>query len=357
MDFLDRIFKTPAVPVVDVDLDAATILSQSVMAVRAVLDRRMEMDRTGDRTKPLVVLVGETHSVVAHPIFQILMMDGIRSRESLAVARELNHAFLEQVFDRFSQDQDSDDLAQLKEEDHQGEMSLCAGSGFIKYFWCDHSKVTLEHFLYRNKIPVFCTDACTDDGRIDIRDTSTAESMRECFGRVVKRMKSTEEQGMQVRNHHMTGKIEALSRQHRPRILMQICGAAHINGYRDVFARKNISTKYSLGTYLKERAVPFMALPLLTESSKKIIPAQCRFEKEWVPVRTLPESDAVYDPDGGCRILSLLFNRASFRSRRAEMDYLNPVLERVGLGHASLSESGARAFRDECKARILAFMN
>lgn len=357
MDFLDRIFKAPVARVIDVDLDAAAILSQSVMAVRAVLDRRMEMDRTGDRTRPLVVLVGGTHSVVAHHIFQMLMMDGLRSRESLAVARELNHSFLEQVFDRLSQDRDSSDLALLKAGDHQGEMSLCAGIGFTKYFWCDHSHVTLEHFLYRNNIPVFCTDACTDNGRINIQDRSTAESMRECFGRVVKRMKSTEEQGMQVRNHHMAGKIEELSRQHRPRIVMQICGTAHINGYKDESADMNLSAESSLIAYLKKRAIPFMALPLLTESSKKFIPAQCRFEKEWVPVRALPESDAVYDPDGGSWILSLLFNRASFRSRKAEMNYLNPVLERVGLGRAALSESGAEAFRDECRERILAFID
>ncbi len=319
----------------DIDADAATILRSATETVAAILGRREKLDREGQQNDPLVVLAGESHSMPAHHLHHMLVLDGLtKSGEEIVFGCEQPHNLLSDTFFNITKLRPAPAIETfLKESDQDGKLTLQCWSSFYKSGFTDHTQNTLFRYLRRNdQIKVCFTDAARQGHYLDSDDQSTADSMKECLSND-RHLSSPD--GTQARNHHITPAITDFALKHNARIAIQQCGDDHVIGNE----HRNHKAKNSIAAYLKRQNTPILAMPILCKLfNESSIPADHGLTKEEQLFRIdLPQKEAVYNPLTDEPVPNY---PADFECHAAEAVYINALLERTELKNERMSVKG-----------------
>ncbi len=313
-------------PAPDIDLDAAKILNASCRTVDAILKKRRELDLAGKADVPLVVIAGESHSIPAHKIHHLAVVDGLSKREPTAFAFEMPHNIVSaQYAESEGKDPSPAASAWLKEHDKAGELSLKTALGFYGSESSEHARVTLFKYLLSHAVPTRLTDAVPTGFLLDLDDPSTAASLPAEFNRVAKYI-AIQPDGVRIRNHHMAKLAAELARESHARILVHQCGIAHGAGDRQL----DFAGGHSLAAYFSALNLPVLLTPIEHKSwTADDIPAGHGLAAKDIYIVTgLPEAEA--------RPLSAPETlrgdpRPALAWQDDEADYVNGILRRIGL--------------------------
>ena len=330
----------PEKTTVYIDQHAADILSAATEAVEKILARRRRLDAEGRSAEPLVVLAGESHTACAQQMFHMLVIDGLRKAEPVAVAEECQHDVLPVTYESLTGKPPAPSVVKaLKQMDLTGQQSLNAWiSGWGTPF-ADHSSQTLHDFLLRNDIPTRFVDVSHRpyDPCMDHRDPSTAQSLRNCFGRARKGIPTASDAGVAVRNDHMSSGVVALAKDTLSRIAYLKCGAAHVAGV----TTSTLPPQHSVARMLKDKGVPVLAMPLLSPdfSRASLPPHHGLAAEEMHIVEGLPQLTACYDNASGLPMPDARIS-TDIDSRVMEAKYLEALLTYLGRPNDILTVDG-----------------
>ncbi len=317
-----------------IETDAAQVLNSSTKAVKAILERRAELDRKGNHDIPLVVLAGEFHSIPSHTIHHVAVLNGLKnSGKKIAFGYEEEHNLLAQKFTKeMGRDPSLEEISALNKRDITGTLSLKTNLGFCGYYGADHTRAALFRFLLRHNIKSCFTDVSRPDSVLDASDPSTVESLRACFKHAVSDIDVESPEGVRVRNHHMVAASLDLARNSGARIVMLSCGDTHVAGSMQL----DFSARHSLAAQFKHRGAAVMAMPIFTKylSEDDIPPSRVLTSKERLYISELPRMVAAYDPDSDKPVRG---RPATLRNRVDEATYTNALLARCGLKKETLS--------------------
>lgn len=340
----------------NLDQDAAAILSSSVQVVKRILDRRAEMDRAGLHDQSLIVLAGEIHPVPSHLVHNMLLIEGVRRVDSsVGVAMELPHNRMTRIFSETASPQ-AIELLEMQDSGHlEGALSLKAELGFSKYSVSDYTRFLFFLMLLRSATSTQFTDVAyrTNSYCIDNKDPSVIKSYRACNALPFIGFLANKNTGMKIRNHHMAEITTDFIGSKKHRIVFLTCGNAHIAGFDSFFGPR---AEHSLSAEFRRRALPFMSVVRFQDSifsPSRLPPNHGIDPKDLIMVSKLPKHRAYYNPITDTPLEEI---NAEIQSRSEEANYTNGLLERVGLGHYAHPESDSRELRqhyaDDLKAIV-----
>lgn len=333
---------TPALDPLRIKADAALVRGSANRVVEAALTRRAAMDRQGKYDQPLLVVLGEIHSIPAHYVHHMLVMEGLRSREKIAVAYEAEHDTLEKEFGA-QHDGQPHATQRLRDRDDAGLLSLKTAVGFCNSTMTDHTSMTLFSYLLRHGLPFRFTDAaCNARGFLDTEDPSTAAALRDCFGAAARiGGHPGTARGIGARNRHMLAGALSLAKVSGARIVIQVCGNLHVLGD----GLEGIAADNSIAVLAKNTGAGVLAVPLVeslatgTFRQANIPLAHGLAADELMVVSGLPEIHAVYDPGTNRPDPDM---PAALDSREAEAAYVCGMMKGCALAYAALSVADRR---------------
>jgi hypothetical protein len=322
----DKVMPNPALNPKTLNRDAQAVISSAHAAAQEIFDRRLALDRAGKQDLPLIVIAGERHTQPAHLVHHMLVLKALMQTEPTAVAWESSHNRLEKTFEEVAgRPPDARQKARLIKADRAGDLSLKDLLAYDAGKDAPYAHKVLQSFLLRRGVPVQLVDtAFTANDLLDSADPSTAESLRACFGNAASRRQHHSPAGLWARNHHMVEKTLEFVQDIQPRILVLMCGTAHVAGNRTT----RDPAYHSLAALFKEQGLPVLAMPVVTRGRRKLPANHGLAPEELFLVRGLPNIDAFYDPTENAPVPS---HPAILQSRRAEATYVNGLLRRGGL--------------------------
>lgn len=337
-----------------VDADAAATLNSATQAVKLILARRRELDRTGQADRPLVVLAGETHITPAHYIHHMLVLKGLLAAgQKVAVGNESPddlHQLFSVVAGRSPDTEGKDALLRL---DPGGSLSVRWRLVMVGKD-AGYSCFSFYRFLLRHGVPFRCVDAARDreEKYVDHKDRPSAQHMKVCLGDVVENVPIDSGPGMYVRNHHMAHRISEFAEATDARIVFLRCGNAHVAGQVDTRdGRLVYEPRHSLSALFRSLHLPFFAL--LADRNVPADHGLARQEKfsigapgDVLAICDPPLPSEMYRAQGLC----LVDNAAD------EKVYVNALARRTGLKEIMVSsgrrkKEEMRAWRDLVAAR------
>ncbi len=291
---------------VEIDADAAAILRSATEAVATILARREDLDGQGLHDTPLIVLAGEVHSVPAHKVHHMLILNGLAdSGQKIVLGYELPHNRLSRTFfNKMNRRYDPVIESGLQERDRNGILALQCEAGFFGYSHSDHSRNILFRYLQR-------------DGRLAVRFTDRAKRSTSSLGE---------------RNHNMGRMMMDFAGAHNASIAVQQCGNNHIAGNN----KSGRSACDSLSAYFKARGLPILAMPIFRKGeSEEQLPVDHGLQENEKLFRTgVPGREAAYHPSTDKATSS---KPVDFDNRAAEALYMNETLRSLGLENECVS--------------------
>lgn len=331
----------------DIDAQAAAVLNSSVRSVKHILDHRAHLDQIGLQNQPMVVMIGEKHSNVAHRVNQILILKQLISKENIAFAFEESHNSLALL-----NDEEDPEYAAYKKQMRLLDRETCGTLSLKNAIAGNYdlsaplSKFALDRLLLKNNIKTFFCDVARDvDGCVDQKDISSLESLRVFAGRELPDSVSTlDELGMAVRNHHMAKMVMDFAALHQPRIVVLQCGAAHVmdpqaEGFSND-GKKFEGKDYTLPSFFKRAAFPSVAI--VQSVREGMIP-----DNSMRVCGDLPNTYAVYNPATGEPFREEYFYH--IRSAKAELSYFNALMSRTGCDSEKVSLADWKSTREQCE--------
>lgn len=318
----------------DIDEQAAAVLSSATRAVQYILDRRATLDQEGFQDKTLFVLAGEYHTMPIHQIHNMLLLDGLTKSEKVCVSIEREHSILQDIF---SKNLSPYDANRFRTHDHQkadGSLSLKANLAFTALNMADYSSFNYYQMLIDKKIPTRHVDVRLKNEYQDLdgNDPSTRDSMDACAN-ITKGddFSVRSKNGMRIRNHHMTQMMMDFAQSSGARIMILNCGSLHIIG--------DFDDMHGVFDLLIARNAPVIALPVETVKSQSnwyLSKNYLSNAKSVFLLSDLPEDRAIYNGQTGRPILN---READMRSRAAEQSYFNSLQERTGMKDYALTQA------------------
>jgi hypothetical protein len=344
--FLKRAFTGPHPALKNIDRDAAVIAVSATAAAAFILKRRAALDAEGKAGQPLVVLLGERHSIPAHNILNMQVVKKLAdSGQKIAVALEKPYNLMDLEFFETSSRMPGAYAApeSLKRRDKDGALSLAVFMGHAEFSMASHSETMFCRFLLRHGITTAFTDAKKEGGILDHEDPSVAQSLQECFGNAAAGVATEGREGIYARNNHMARKIRELAQASGARIIVQSCGAGHVLGM------EGGPSGQSLAAQVREKGMAVLAVPVLVSrraTSKWIGKGGDLAENEKFPLSGLPEIEAVYDSETDKPVKGF---PAEIECRADEAAYANGLAGRVGQAAEMMSVQDYQNNKESCK--------
>lgn len=244
---INKLQKIDAAALADVNEDAAQILSNVVMAYKAIMSARATMDAQGHHDQPLHIVVGEQHQRPAHKIFQALLIKALSQSDAdgaLAVGLEN---------DRTIGNCDSSLFkikAALRKVTNKSDSAInpktpAMLNNYLDYHFTNDSYYATHQLISQllgssAHIATEFNDACFNTGRSHISESEkyTASCVNEAKGLGHTNLEATSEDGMFIRNLCMTKRIDEMATEYNARLSVQICGQGHVNGLKDIWSHE-----------------------------------------------------------------------------------------------------------------------
>lgn len=208
---------TKNVPI-DPKEDAARIFRAARLIAKNILARRFAMNAEGRADKPLLVFIGEVHNNAAHPLCQSAVLNQL-AQTGLPLAVCLEYSFCNQ---------------DMRRSDHRA---------VLESFRENRLFAPVAHRAFLNRLvsvglPVKMVDLPTDSyALMRARDKRVARAFQEAafwdLSLVDYKAKALDvywPEGMGARNAHMLKSALAFGQAQKASVIVQICGASHVQG-------------------------------------------------------------------------------------------------------------------------------
>jgi hypothetical protein len=232
----------------DVRLSADSSLAQ-------ITAKREALDRAGRADETLFIFLGEKHATLSHKLHHLALLERVRQNfQDVVLSFEMPHDYAYQDNSYY--------ITRCKHKfslSQHGETNLKSTiENFTSFYACYASDVLNKYSLSAAKSGAFkCayTDASWrfSDYQLNTSGLSTLFSIKAC-GYDADTIDYRTSEGVHVRNHHMHKSLTRLARDNKARIVIQICGAAHVNGLAGQYGQ----TK-SLAALFLAKSQPFLA--------------------------------------------------------------------------------------------------
>lgn len=227
-----------------------------------IVERAAAMLRDADPEKPAILLLGETHSMPAHMLLHIVVMEKLRERGiPFTAALELPH---DSVFKKFALHTgrlaERGLIAPLAARDPAGQYALRTAAGWQPSV-AELSHQVLWDYMRQRQVATFFNDAAWISLKLDLRDPETARFKEQ--GAAAPVMSAFAVEGVRLRNRIMADKLLKPSG-----LVVQICGSAHIYGNRLPFR----PYEDSLVAMLKAADCAVLAAPYISHPYKGLLP-------------------------------------------------------------------------------------
>ena len=335
------------IAVVDfVDPEAAAILSDAVKTVKAILKRREELDRMGQKDQTLYVMKGEVHDRPAHMLHHMLVLKGLNEAEGKVLAGmelpvdSVDGYYLDSYLRRIAKAKPAEipALKQIYRKNAYYRSVVDLSSSLdSRYLHADYAQKTLSYNMLKmaldgkGRFIALNTDASRDARNINIQDPKNRDLMMKLFNKVEPNISTTSAKGMLIRNQHMAQRLYSVAQKHKSRIAVQLCGMAHVNGTHYEFHHKD-----ALCHIFKNSVQPVMGVFIdgaFSERYDDLAKDELLRCKSVPDIRTdynLPSKQKDTSFWGG---LKELFNfNAKALNEQDERLYVNEKLEAMGLG-------------------------
>ncbi len=274
--------------------------------------------------KPLILMLGEDHYVLSHPVIQMLVLKKLKDHGvDIAFGKEFEHNNLAKNFYRKVKGvQEKESLsAFIAENDLNGSLSLKSYIAFGNFVSNAYSHKTLLNFILKEKIPNRFNDTATIGTQLNNDDPQTKRAIKDLYPENIEDdLNVREAQAIHIRNHMMVQNAIAHTKKTRPRVYVQHCGAAHLIGSK----KDQFLYQHSLTTLFKDMGYSVLVVPLLrrTLDGKNLVPPDYNLEdKEIIWLMNPPEihndPDIEYNAHYGQRF---------FIRKMMEASGLNPAL-------------------------------
>ena len=216
--------------------------------------------------KPLILIIGENHTIPAHRVIQMLVLKKLKELgHVVSFGMEQPHDTVLKEFSGYSVVPTPERLGALKNEiaqtDHNGQISLKTFMAQTSCLVSDTSYKTLMKFALTQKLSTSfndaanCTKKVTNELVLDSRDPITALIMRK---HGVLDALSISATGIRVRNAVIVAEALEHMKQTGAEIYVQNCGTGHLAGFKD----EGFSFQDSLIAQFKKAGAVVSAMPL-----------------------------------------------------------------------------------------------
>ncbi|MAH06436.1 MAG: hypothetical protein ACTHPO_12150 [Alphaproteobacteria bacterium] len=311
-----------------IDEDAAEILSNAVHAVKAIMDRRQQMDLDGKNDETLFVLAGEKHDKPAHHLFNMLVINGlVQAQEKPLITHELPHDFLikelkkkySEAYEKANKDPAALGALQLVFLAHT--RSLLDAPYTREIFYKNLMSLLVDKQIYSafNDLPH--QEYTTSDNPLlahYLKDVSEQKDNVTLYDKLISR-------NVPYRNYYMQNVATKLSAEKNARITYQLCGVAHIDG------AGVCDSKHGLISLFERSSSAVFPMYLSTDGTEL---DNCDSLK-----MSLPCKSAYYSPSTGQPFrlsLQALARKPELNSRVKEESYTDRILTNVGLSNLML---------------------
>jgi hypothetical protein len=337
------------------DADAASVKARGQKTLAMIRKRRAEMDAEGLHDEPLVVILGEAHSVPGHIAHEMEVIEGLAAEGvPVSVALEEDHSLLRRTFDqaRWQRKTTPEEETLLQARDRDGTLSLAADLAVSERIDADHAQTTMRHYLKKRGIPVCYADEDVQrKNAMRGRDPEVAAAwaVRD-EGPAPDKIDARGTKGVHVRNVLMARRALKFAKEHKSRVVVIICGAVHAAGYEVDFGGKveSFPARESLAAAVKNEGAKVLALPMITQEvlEAQDIPADHKLKPGDIRILTdLPQVEAVYDR--AAPGMPVRGRPADLLTPHDDAAYFNGLLKRNGKGAYALSP----AQRDKLTAK------
>tara|TARA_R110002124_G_scaffold287216_1_gene471505 strand:+ start:197432 stop:198601 length:1170 start_codon:yes stop_codon:yes gene_type:complete len=346
-----------------IDGDAALMQNSAANAGQYILNMRKDMDNSGRRGEPLIILVGEDHESTQHYLHHMLLLEALKPLAgNLMIAYEQPHDLLARFYAVNNALTMTSTIANsLEELDSKTALSLK-----LRFYGADNpyayfAHKTLAHYILErfnegDDLSFVGTDIAYDsDEIIDYNNQDAVDSIAACGANSQDLISIHDPVGMKIRNHHMARTLRNQALAQNASIVVQFCGKAHLNGNAS-----HHDPKYSLSQYIKKSGGQICVLPLNTEGF--VMPHNDLQSHEVVPCHTPNGPVAEYDPR--FKLTSKVDERPvqdnKLLSKKQEAFYIAEKLEMFNLSEYALDlgqyEALKRKYRrdvEQCFAHML----
>lgn len=333
----------------ELDAEADTIKSAAHYCINEILERRAEMDRNGESEETLFVLIGENHQKPSHKILELLVLNTLQKHEQTTMcSKEIGLTSVKRSMFKYSDIDSSDSFAkalfgrytdetlinQINEvrtsytetaythkilnrflvEDHNNPLQLCDNTidiiGYIRSLPEDKRKEALESFQNKRIKELF-------ENHEDISPRHQAV--------------------MNLRDQESTEDLINVSEKHKPRIIVHLCGGAHLVRKPDE-SYSDQQTDYSLLDNLPLSGKH--TIGILSDSETYDIPTeQAHPLATLIPLEHLPAHTSNQHElfksfqDNGYSHQEYVENITTSNEHK----WTNEILRRLDLGHLSMN--------------------
>jgi hypothetical protein len=331
------------------DLDADQI-QQSANGLSAIIfEERHKMDLAGRDAEPLYIILGESHSRVAHKIHHMLVLDTIaKSSESMSIGIEHSHDFYAKLCSAYGQAAQSQAMDFLDANDLRDVFNV---RSMMNYKDMPYSSYTPFGFanLITSQFNAGRLVKCTDASQLmkfecNLDDSSTRDAFR-AVERDLDFFYSSPETDddrfklwMYVRNVHMITSLREMAEARSDRFAIQLAGSAHVAGLQ----RAEIPFGEGLAGVLESSKLSYVAHVPCDQGVSPVFPRLEVASGRNVLTSELPDDIAQYTLPGQRSIYSKgpieCEVSGELRCTADEESYYKAVLERLGLAHCFNSQ-------------------
>lgn len=291
--------------------------------VATIIARATEV-RKNLNGRPLVIMMGEDHSVSSHVISQLLTISEMQQRYKInkaAYAVELPYNHVVPLLTIV--DGDSDDTARTKiENDHTGNMSLNRILKMGGWYNASFSQISLLNHCLSKSIPTCFADAATlpdDRFLMDCEDPFVRQYLVEKGKDMANVLRSDSPFGVEIRNHFMVNRVQSLIKNTNATTVVMGVGNDHIFGVRN-----QLMFDASLANLFYKAAMDFMV----------VIP----FGKH-IPIQQLPHEALEFFPQT-IGVLGMDEKEFLGNAKKSELAYIQKIV--TASGRASKVPSPSR---------------
>lgn len=306
---------------------ARKIVAAADQIVAETLKRLEEKPQDG---KPLFLILGETHSIAAHILLQLVVLKKLMNLNlKIAVGLEQQHNFLQQEFSGYAKEVYGFLQNELPPIPDPG-----GTNGLRVLYEHDYADANLAiklrtRFLLEQGILTSFNDAASGERHLNAQDNLTCLTIETTPG-VVKdsRISAVKPEGMHVRNRFMVEHAQEHAAQTGVNIYIQQCGNSHVVG-----KKPKLPFQQSLGALFMEAGHHIFTVPVFDQN-----PWEAPEETEAIRLDIqLPGTEFRYDLDPE-------------KAYTNEMAFLRGVLPHTGLD-PELCEN-IEKFEDDCQGEV-----
>lgn len=208
-------------------------------AVTAIMDRIDQAARSLRGKQPIVVIIGETHSMPAHRMLQAQLLERLaKGPHKIAAGFELPHNTLGAVAnERFHGYLTGAEKAALGRKDADGQRALMSYLAFGgQKSLAPASFLTLLHFCYQNSIKTRFTDAARAGGVLDSDDPVTGRIIAYNTPEILQlvpwyKIRTISQKGIDLRNQTMAHLAMTYAQRQGADVFIQHAGVEHLFGH------------------------------------------------------------------------------------------------------------------------------